>query len=172
MQSEIERSFYYGRVGTISIAVMLVFIAAIGAIGLLAQATFWLGALGVGWAAAFVALAVYCVRLGSKTHPVVSVSPAGLHDRRLTSTPLPWSAIQSVAAQSTAQGMTSVGLYLNDSAALDGAKFAVRASAWMSALTGAAPVTISMTLLDGSDDDLLAAIAQQRPELVAATSAA
>jgi hypothetical protein len=140
---------------------------AIGACGLLIVLSDGLDAkiLGVTWATAFAILAAAVYSRGYSDAPVVSVSEAGLHDRRISKLPIAWSSIAHVGGFD-AENVPFIGVDFHDPGeALGGAKPLVRLIAPIHRRLRFPAVSINTSLLDGSDEDLIAAIQRFRPGL-------
>jgi hypothetical protein len=135
--------------------------AIIGALGVaappLGDAGIWL--LGLAWAAVFGYGAVRMWRLRSEREPVITIGAAGLRDHRIRDAVIPWGAIAHVEGFE-AEGVPFVGLSFHDrKAVLAAARPLVRVFAPIQALLQFPEVSVSMALLDGSEEQLLAAIA-------------
>lgn len=135
--------------------------AIIGALGIamapLGDAGMWL--LGLAWAAVFGYGAMHMWRLRSEREPVITIDAAGLRDRRIRVAVIPWDAIAHVEGFE-AEGIPFVGLSFHDrKAVLADARPLVRVFAPIQALLRFPEVSVSMALLDGSEEELLAAIA-------------
>jgi hypothetical protein len=144
-----------------------VLLLAIGAGGLLMLLSDGLDAkiLGVAWAAAFAILAAAVYSRGYSDAPVVTVSDAGLHDRRISKSPIAWSSIAHVEGFD-AEHVPFIGVDFHDAGkALRDAKPLVRLIAPMHRLLRFPAVSINTSLLDVSDEDLIAAIQRFRPDL-------
>ena len=165
MRQPIEFRWSAQRLGWLASLITLI---GLGGLALLGQEDWTVKALGLAWAAAFGYGAYALNRRRAIRTPVVIVSQAGLHDTRISGAPLPWSAISRIE-EFEVEHMTYVGLHLRDDAALATLKRGARVGARLNSAIRLPPVSISMAPLDGGDDDLLAAIAVFRPELVAET---
>lgn len=141
--------------------------AAIGAGGVILftqddPSAYWLGG---AWIAAFAALALAILGRGRRSGPVVTINAEGIHDRRISASALAWDAISRVEGFDV-EHVSFVGLDFHDATtALARAKPMVRFFAPLHRLLRLPAVSINTSLLDGSDADLLAAIARWRPEL-------
>ena len=144
-------------------------IGVIGAagLGLLLVDDWSVKALGLAWAAVFGIGVRALLRRRKISAPVVVVSADGVLDTRILAAPIPWSALNRVEAFE-AENVPFIGLHFADiDAALAHAKPSVRRIAKVQRGLGFPPASINMSALDGSDEDLLAAIAVFRPELLA-----
>lgn len=123
--------------------------------------------LGGIWIAGFAALLFALLRRAKSTLPVVIVDSDGILDRRVFDQPIAWTDITSLE-RIEAEHMVFLGIGLTGQAQTrNQARMIVR---WMrvpNKLMGMPPFSISMSALDGSLDDLVAAIANHRPDLVA-----
>jgi hypothetical protein len=118
------------------------------------------------WIAAFAWLILALARRMSDTGPVVSADALGLHDRRIAKEGFGWDEISSIEAYE-AENLTWVGVELKEpGASLAKTGWLVRLSAPLHRLFRFPRVSISMALLDGSSEDLIAAIRAHRPDLV------
>lgn len=136
--------------------------AVIGALGvvMLLQPDAGMKVLGLAWIAAFAYGAVHMLRLRADREPVVTVSAAGLRDKRIKRSPIAWSAI-SHSEGFEAENVPFVGLTFHDrKAVLADARPLVRIFAPLHRLVGFPEVSVSMALLDGTDAELLAAISR------------
>ena len=136
--------------------------AVIGALGvvMLLQPDWGMKALGLAWMAAFGYGAVHMLSLRADRQPVVTISATGLRDRRIKPTPISWAAIANFE-EFEAENVPFVGLTFHDrKAALADARPLVRIFAPLHRLIGFPEVSISTALLDGTDAELVAAIAR------------
>jgi len=141
---------------------------AIGAAGLLLVLNDGLEAkiLGVIWSIAFAILAAAVHSRGHSDAPVVTVSEAGLHDRRISRAPIAWSSIAHIEGFD-AEHVPFIGIDFHDARkALTGAKPLVRFTAPLHRLLRFPAVSINTSLLDGTDEDVIRAIARFRPALL------
>ena len=141
--------------------------ALIGAPGLLLlrDPDFAVKVLGVVWAAPFAVLALALLKRRHDRDPVVTVSAEGLRDRRISDQTFAWAAISRVEGFD-AENVAFVGLeFHNPKTELRTAKWHWRLFAPMHRLLRFPSITLQMSLLDGSDADVLAAIARFRPDL-------
>ena len=123
-------------------------------------------ALGAIWTVLFAWGACCLLRRVFDRQPVVTVSAAGLMDRRIMDAVIPWAAILRVDAFD-AEHVPFIGLEFHDpKAALSSARPMVRSMAPLHRLLRFPSASLQMSLLDGSGEDLLAAIRQFRPDLV------
>ena len=123
-------------------------------------------ALGLAWIAALAWLILALVRRMSDTGPVVSADAQGLHDRRIAKEGFLWDEISSIEAYE-AENLTWVGVeFKQPQTSLAKTGWLVRLSAPLHRRFRFPRVSISMALLDGSTDDLIAAIRALRPNLV------
>jgi hypothetical protein len=146
----------------------MVLLLALGAPGLLLAFQDGVDAklLGLVWSAAFGFLAAAVYRCGAKTEPVVTVSEEGIHDKRVSATPIPWDRIARIEGFE-AENVTFVGLDFHDpKVALADSKPLVRVVAPIHRLFRFPAVSINTSLLDGGDADLIAAIKKFRPSLL------
>ena len=159
--------FYWDRRRTRRGAIVLLTIGAAGLL-LLFQDGSDAKALGAFWLAAFTLFAAAVDRRGNRGEPVVTVSDAGIHDRRVSAALIAWEAISRIGGFE-AENVHFIGLdFHNPAAALADAKPLVRFIAPAHRLLQFPSVSINTSLLDGSDGDLLAAIREFRPRLVEA----
>ena len=122
--------------------------------------------LGFAWTVAFALLAVAVYSRGARTEPVVTVSDEGVHDIRVSATPIAWDRIARIEGFE-AENVTFVGLDFHDAKlTLADAKLLVRIIAPIHRLFRFPAVSINTSLLDGSDADLMAAIKKFRPSLI------
>lgn len=122
--------------------------------------------LGGLWAAIFGYGTFALLRRRTIHEPVVIVSADGILDTRILERPIPWAAIARVEAFE-AEHVPFIGLHFKDiAAALAEAKPTVRILAQVQRWIGFPPVSINMTPLNGSNEDLVHAIAVFQPDLV------
>lgn len=122
--------------------------------------------LGGLWAAAFAYGTFELLRRRSIHTPVVIVSEDGILDARILDRPISWDAVSRVEAFE-AEHVPFIGLHFKDVVtALPGAKRSVKLLARVQPWLGFPPVSIKMTPLNGSNEDLVQAIATFRPDLV------
>jgi hypothetical protein len=120
---------------------------------------------GAVWIAAFVWLASALVRRMKSTDPVVTVDALGLYDRRIAGEGFGWDEILHIEAYE-AESMTWVGIELKDPrVSLVKTRWFVRLFAPLQRLFRFPRVSISMALLDGSPEELIAAIRAACPGL-------
>jgi hypothetical protein len=123
--------------------------------------------IGSAWVAGFAWLAALLWRRSRSTDPVVIVDAAGLSDSRILYRPILWRDIARLETLKIEE-LAFVGVVLRDEAAyLNDVRWMVRATRWANRLFRFPLITISMHTLDGSNDDLIAAIATYRPDLAA-----
>jgi hypothetical protein len=153
-----EVEFRWERRALLRGAVAFAIIGALGiAVAPLGDAGMWI--LGLAWAAAFGYGAVHMWRLRSEREPVITIGAAGLRDRRIRAAVIPWDAVSHVEGFE-AEGIPFVGLSFHDrKAVLADARPLVRLFAPIHALLRFPEVSVSMALLDGGEEQLLAAIA-------------
>lgn len=145
---------------------LLIAVIGAGGVALLFTDDWDVKALGGLWAAAFAYGAFALLRRRTIRTPVVVISPEGILDARILDGPIPWSAVSHVEAFE-AEHVPFIGLHFNDAtSALAEAKPSVRAIAHVQRWIGFPPVSINMTPLDGSNEDLVDAIAAFRPDLL------
>jgi hypothetical protein len=162
MQQPIEFRWNGRRLGWLA---ALIAVIGAGGLALLAEEGSDVKALGLGWAAAFGYGAYALLKRRGITEPVVIVSADGVRDTRIADAALPWSAIARVEGFEV-ENISFVGLHCDDEALIRaGIKPSVRAIAKAQRLVGLPPVTINMAPLDGSNEDLLAAISAFRAEV-------
>jgi hypothetical protein len=148
------------------VSLLMLALSMLGAV-LLTQVQFETKAIGAAWILAYAFLAWKVWKRRSETAPVVTISDYGVFDRRLSAAPLPWNAISRVEGMEV-EHVFFVGLNFYDArAALKAARPIVRRMAPAHRLLGFPDVSISVSLLERSDADLVAAIASFRPELAA-----
>ena len=122
--------------------------------------------LGLAWTAGFVALAAGVYSRSFKSGPVITISANGLHDRRISAESIPWVRIARME-EFDAENVSFVGLDFDDpKVALAHAKLLVRLIAPVYRLLGFPAVTINTSLLDASDNALVAAIQRFQPTLL------
>ena len=123
---------------------------------------------GIGWMFLFAWLmGMFWRRLQQKV-PVITVDALGLLDRRMAREAFLWNEIARIEAVE-AENTHWVGLEFADpKRSLPKTNRLVRACAPLQRLMGFPRISISMSLLDGSTHDLLAAIRSFRPELISA----
>jgi hypothetical protein len=122
--------------------------------------------LGLAWTAGFVALAAGVYSRSFKSGPVITISANGLHDRRISAESIPWVRIARME-EFDAENVSFVGLDFDDpKVALAHAKLLVRLIAPVHRLLGFPAVTINTSLLDASDNALIAAIQRFQPTLL------
>lgn len=158
-------SFCWSRGALLATAALM---AGIGALGLLMllQPESMVRAAGLAWFCAFALFAGLLLARLADTKPVVTISAAGIHDRRISEAPIPWHALADVQGFEV-ENSSFVGLNFHDPrTALAGAKTVQRLFAPLHPLFGLPAVSISMMLLDGGDDDLLAAMAKHRSDSI------
>lgn len=127
-------------------------------------------ALGIGWFVSFAALSSAVLSRGTKSAPVLTISPEGVHDRRISTAPITWEKIARIEGFE-AETVTFVGLdFLDARSTLADAKPLVRVFAPLHRLLGFPAVSLNTSLLDGGDRDVIAAIERFRPSLVAPRS--
>ena len=119
--------------------------------------------LGLLWTAAF----LWCAwRVYSRVwdrDPVVTVSAAGLFDRRIRRDVMAWSTIAQIEPFE-AESTPFIGIEFHDpKAALADAKAMFRLSAPLQRLMRLPSASMQMSLLDGSGDELIAAIERFAP---------
>ncbi len=151
--------FYWSRRKVGWLGALTAFICAFGVL-LIAFGDEGAQILGYAWIAAFVALFVSLVHRSRSLLPVITVDERGLFDRRGFKAPVPWSDIGAVEPL-VVEGMSLVGIALTDEA-LGAARPLLRSMKWPNRLFGMPAFSISMHPLDGSAEDLIAAIARHR----------
>jgi hypothetical protein len=103
---------------------------------------------------------------------VLSVDRRGIFDRRLLSRPIAWQEIEGICHVDTQRShVVDIKLHWPE-VTLRGTRWAVRVGAYCQRAYGVPAVTISMVLVEGRVGDLLAAIAQYRPDLLHAANRA
>jgi len=143
----------------------LAFVIALGLPMLLAE-DMGVRVMGLAWIAAFAWLTLLLARRTRSAEPVVSVDQEGVLDRRIADERFGWEEILRVETYD-AEDMAWVGLELKDpKVSLAKARWLVRLFAPLHALFRFPRVSISMALLDGTREDLMAAICAHRPDLI------
>jgi len=101
---------------------------------------------------------------------VLSVDRRGIFDRRLLLRPISWQEIEGICPVNTKRGYV-VDIKLRwPEVTLRDTRWAVRVGAYCQQGYGVPAVSISMLLLEGRVGNLLAAIAQYRPDLLHAAN--
>ncbi len=148
------------------IELLLVVPLALGVLMMLSDAA----ALGAVWVAVFAALIARLEHHARSRAVVITVDSKGLFDRRMTVAPLAWPDIAGIE-EFEAEHMRYVGVELRDPAA---ATSRLRWLPWtarpLHRIFGFPALSISTSLLDGTTDDLLAAIQRLRPGLTVVQS--
>lgn len=158
--------FYWSRRKVGYIAALLLVALAVGGL-IIAYGDEGARMIGIAWVAGFAWLIALLWRRSRSADPVVIVDAAGLSDKRILYRPIPWRDIARLETL-TIEEVAFVGVVLRDEAAyLNDVRWMVRATRWANRLFGFPLITISMHTLDGSNDDLIAAIAAYRPDLAA-----
>ncbi len=122
--------------------------------------------LGLAWVAGFLTLAAVVYSRSFDSLPVITISTDGLHDRRISTKPIPWVRITCIE-EFDAENVSFVGLGIDDpKAALADAKLLVRLIAPLHRLLGFPTVTINTSLLNTDDHTLIAAIERFQPALL------
>ncbi|MGQ0456350.1 MAG: STM3941 family protein [Hyphomicrobium sp.] len=117
-------------------------------------------ALGAAWIVVFLGLLAVLLRRSRSTEPVIVIDERGLLDRRAFEAPIPWSEIRSVE-RLVVEHMTVVAIDISDGA-LSKARRMIRWMKWPHKLVRMPVFSISMHPLDGSVDELIAAIESWR----------
>ncbi len=157
----VRTEFYWSRRNVGWIGALTAFVASFGVL-LIVFGDEGAQVLGYGWIAVFVALFVSLIRKSRSLLPVITVDERGLFDRRGFNAPIPWSDIGDVEPLEV-EGMTVVGVNLTEQA-LDKARPLLRWMKWSNRLLRMPTFSISMHPLDGSAEDLIAAIAHHRAQ--------
>ena len=101
---------------------------------------------------------------------VLSVDRRGIFDRRLLLRPISWQEIEGICPVNTKRGYV-IDIKLRwPQLTLRQARWAVRVGALCQQAYGVPAVSISMVLVEGQVGDLLAAIAEYRPDLLHAAN--
>lgn len=120
--------------------------------------------LGAVWAIVFAIGAWRVLRHIGDREPVVSVSAEGLRDRRIMDGVIPWASISNIE-NIDAEHVPFAGLEFHESkAVLANAKLMVRVTALLNRLLRFPDATLQMSLLDGNDEELHAAIRRYRSD--------
>ncbi len=164
MADTIEFRWDKGRVRRLVIAVVIV--AALGLV-LLLQDDWDVKALGAAWIAALLSLAIALSRRAQTSDPVVVVDARGIFDSRLSDQVIPWEDIREVEALEV-ENLTFVGIELESDAGIVGKLRPMhRMMRWPNRILRFPALSIAMHALDGTNSDLLAAVAQFRADLIA-----
>ena len=121
---------------------------------------------GIGWMFLFAWLMGMFWRRLRQKDPVITVDALGLLDRRMSREGFLWSEIARVEAFEAESTHWVELAFADPKRSLSKTNWLVRACAPLQRLMGLPRVSISMSLLDGSTNDLLAAIRSFRPELI------
>lgn len=100
--------------------------------------------------------AMYWGRALFDRRPQLTVGPNGIHDRRKTKTPIPWSDVEDVRIRTVATN-TVIEVFLKDPERYMGQGWSAPLFALNKAF-GYTQLAIGTTGLEGSDDDVVAAI--------------
>ena len=123
---------------------------------------------GIGWMFLFAWLMRMFWRRLQQKDPVITIDALGLFDRRMACEGFLWDEIASVEAFEAENTHWVELAFADPKRSLSKTNRLVRACAPLQRLMGFPRVAISMSLLDGSTHDLLAAIRSFRPELISA----
>jgi len=130
----------------------------------------WLQGFCLAWLIAVACLLHAVGRRASSAAIVLSVDRRGIFDRRLLSRPIGWQEIEGICPVNTKRSYV-VDIELRwPEVTLRDTRWAVRVGAHCQEGYGVPAVSISMLLLEGRVGDLLAAIAQYRPDLLHAAN--
>lgn len=118
--------------------------------------------LGIAWTTAFALLARTVFNRGSDRTAVITISASGFHDKRVSKLPIPWAEILH-AELFEAEQIPFLGFDLRDRrAVLRNTKLLVRFVAPLHRLLGFPAISINTSLLDGTDEEVMAAIERFR----------
>ncbi len=121
--------------------------------------------LGALWIAAILALAALLIRRSRSREAVVVIDGNGIRDIRVMSRTIAWDEIAGLE-EIEAEHLRFVGIELVDARrTLAHAGALVRWMRWPNRLLGFPEFSISMHTLDGSTEDVVAAIRAHRPDL-------
>lgn len=156
--------FRWHRPSIRRIELLLAPVLAIGVLLLLSDgAEAWI--MGVAWLAVFLSLIARLEWHARRNCIVITVNREELFDRRMSYHPFAWAEIVSVE-DFEAEHMRYVGIVLKEPRATGARlRWLPRVAYPLQRLLGFPGLSISMSLLDGTTDDLVAAIQRLRPDL-------
>lgn len=118
---------------------------------------------GLAWTAFFAWAAWRVARRLKDQEPVVTISQEGLRDRRIREAVIPWSAISAIEPFE-AESTPFIGIEFHDPGAImPTARPMMRYAAPLQRLMRFPTTSMQMSLLDGSGEDVLAAIDRFAP---------